>query len=216
MANKISKSKVSGALKNYIVDGAFLIVLGLAMTIWPTDSLAVFFICVGAALILMGVIKGILFFVRKEKEEKNIADLLIGILQIILGVILIVSKDFFITHTPLLVSVIMAYGAILMIVRAIKVRRGTTAKFMIAEILGILSLVYAAVVFSHPIVLEKVMIQTAGIGMMFVGLSLIIVLSFKDKSKDEETEDEKDGIVPNLPEDARGKLTDGTDGDGKK
>ena len=58
--------KISNALKNYIVDAILLIALGLVMLIWPQWSLQIIFKWVGIGLIITGLIKGLIYFTKKD------------------------------------------------------------------------------------------------------------------------------------------------------
>ena len=64
--------KVSNALKNYIVDAILLIALGLVMLIWPQYSLQIIFKWVGIGLIVTGLIKGLIYFTKKEKKDRSL------------------------------------------------------------------------------------------------------------------------------------------------
>ena len=74
--------QISSTLKNFVVDAILLIALGLVMLIWPQYSLKIIFTWIGIGLIFMGAVKGIIFFTQKNKEDRRIADLLVGLLQI--------------------------------------------------------------------------------------------------------------------------------------
>ena len=68
-------------------------------------------------------------------------------------------------------------GAIVMIVRALKLKDGNKNAFTLSLVLGIVCLVLAVVVFVHPVLLANVMVQTAGVSMIVEGVSLLIALS---------------------------------------
>ncbi len=171
--------KVSNALKNYIVDAILLIALGLVMLIWPQYSLQIIFKWVGIGLIVTGLIKGLIYFTKKEKKDRSLPDLLVGILQIAVGIFTAVKAEFLASHFPIVAAILLAYGAIVMIVRAVRIKDGDQRKFILSLVLGIVTLVLAAVVFAHPAMLANLMMQTAGIAMIVEGISLLIVMAQK-------------------------------------
>ena len=171
--------KVSDALKNYIVDAILLIALGLVMLIWPQWSLQIIFKWVGIGFIVMGLIKGLIYFSRKEKKERSSSDLLVGCLQLAIGIFAIAKAEVLASHFPIVAAILLAYGAIMMIVRAVKMKDGDQKTFILSLVLGIVTLVLAVVVFAHPAMLANLMMQTAGIAMIVEGISLLIVMAQK-------------------------------------
>ncbi len=171
--------KVSDALKNYIVDAILLIALGLVMLIWPQWSLQIIFKWVGIGFIVMGLIKGLIYFSRKEKKERSVSDLLVGCLQLAVGIFAIAKAEVLASHFPIVAAILLAYGAIMMIVRAVKMKDGDQKTFILSLVLGIVTLVLAVVVFAHPAMLANLMMQTAGIAMIVEGISLLIVMAQK-------------------------------------
>ena len=100
--------KVSNALKNYIVDAILLIALGLVMLIWPQWSLQIIFKWVGIGLIVTGLIKGLIYFTKKDKNERNTPDLLVGIVQLDVGIFTHVKAEFFASHFPIAAAILLA------------------------------------------------------------------------------------------------------------
>ena len=102
-----------------------------------------------------------------------------GILQIAVGIFTAVKAEFLASHFPIVAAILLAYGAIVMIVRAVRIKDGDQRKFILSLVLGIVTLVLAAVVFAHPAMLANLMMQTAGIAMIVEGISLLIVMAQK-------------------------------------
>ena len=90
--------KVSAALKNYIVDAAALIALGLVLLIWHRYSLLTIFKWLALGLLVMGAVKVVFFFLKKEKK-RSLRDLIVGLVQIALAILVFVKSagltDFF-------------------------------------------------------------------------------------------------------------------------
>lgn len=171
--------RVSSIIKNYLIDAVLLIAIGLVMLLWPQEALKTVFTQIGIAFIVMGAVKGIAFFASKDKESRSILDLLVGIVQIAIGVLFIEKSDFLVEFFPTVAAIILAYGAIIMIVRSLKLRNDNKNAFILSLVLGIVTLVLAAVIFVHPVGLVNVMTQATGVSMIIEGISLLIVLSRK-------------------------------------
>ena len=172
-------NKVSNVLKNYIADSIILITLGLVMLIWPQWSLKIIFTWGGIGLIIMGVVKEVIYFTKKDKEERRVTDLLVGLLLIIIGIFAIVKAEFLSLHFPIVAAILVAYGAIVMIVRAVKLKDGDKNKFVLSLVLGIVTLVLAVVIFSEPVIFADLITQFAGVAMIIEGIALLIVMAQK-------------------------------------
>ena len=168
--------KLSKALKNYIVDSVVMIVLGIIMMIWAKNSVQRIFQILGFGLIILGVLKWILYFIKKDPAERKFVDLIIGLVIIAAGIILFVRADPLTAYFPAIAGILLAYGAVLIICWAIELRMGPLSRFLNALILGIISLIFSVIVFVHPVFLLNVMIQTTGAGMFFEGIALLIVM----------------------------------------
>lgn len=175
--------KISNALKNYIVDAVLLIALGLVMLIWPQWSLQIIFKWAGIGLIVTGLVKGLFYFTKKDKNERSFPDLLVGAAQLAVGIFAVVNAEFLASHFPIAAAILLSYGAIVMIVRAVRMKDGDQNKFRLSLILGIVTLVLAVVVFARPALLASLMTQTAGIAMIVEGISLLIVMAQKEKGE---------------------------------
>ena len=106
-----------------------------------------------------------------------------GIAQLAAGIFVVVKAEFLASHFPIVAAILLAYGAIMMIVRAVRMKDGNQNKFLLSLILGIVTLVLAVVVFVHPVMLANLMMQTAGIAMIIEGISLLIVMAQKEKGE---------------------------------
>lgn len=173
--------KMTNALKNYIVDAALLIALGLVMLIWPQYSLKIIFTWTGIGLLATGAVKAAIYFAKKNKENRRAASLLAGLLQIAGGIFAIVKAGFLAEHFPVAAGLLLGYGAMVMILRALRLKSGSSKAFPLCFGLGLISLVLAVVVFVQPALLAGRMIQTAGVSMIVEGIALLIVLAQKEK-----------------------------------
>ncbi len=164
--------------RNYTVDGILLIALGVFILIWANHSVITIYRWIGIGLIIMGACKGITF-ILKEKDDRSVPNLLVGIGQIIAGIVFIVMAESLVKYFPAVAAVLLGYGAVILILHAVKLRMGELKTFTVSLVLGIISLVLAVIVFVHPVTLLSVMIQAAGIAMIFEGAAMIYVMSRK-------------------------------------
>ena len=167
---------ISKIFKNIVVDALGLIILGLVLVLGSKYSLSVIFAIIGIGLIVIGVLKWVFYFFNKEKEKRSITDLLAGLLMIGAGIVMIVRAEPLTTYFPAVSAILLGYGAVRMIIQAVKSRFESMPKFLLPLIFGIISLVISTVVFVHPVFLLDIMVQAAGGAMVIEGIFLLILL----------------------------------------
>ena len=69
----------------------------------------------------------------------------------------------------------------MMIIRAVRLKDGKKNSFIVSLVLGIVTLVLAAVVFVHPAIFADLMMQLTGAAMIVEGISLLIVMAQKEE-----------------------------------
>ena len=169
------KSKVTSIFKSYLFDGLLLVALGVIMLIWPGEALQILCIGGGVLLIVVGLIKGIYFFVNKENGK--VIYLIIAIAEIALGIALIIEWEFFIKAFQFITGIILIYGSGLMFVRAIALRHEKGPMFVLSIIFGVLILVFAALILLNPLVFAEFVTQLHAVALILEGLSMIIIMS---------------------------------------
>ena len=168
-------ARLKALLRNYFFDGLLLILLGLAMLIWPLQALAVLCIVVGATLIVMGVIRGSAFFFT-QGEDRTAANLLIGLAEIAAGVLLIVFRGFFIGMFQIITGVILLYGAALMLMQAGQLRAQKGPLFVWSLIFAAVTTLLAVLILTDPVAFAAFRTQLHGVSLMVEGLAMMIAL----------------------------------------
>ena len=134
----------------------------------------------GGVCAAVGLIHCIVFFTRKT-GERNPVDLIVGIIQLALGIVMLVKPDFFVSFFYFAIGVLTAYGCILMAIQFFRLRKLDRFRYWSALIFGLLLLGLAIVVFLNPASFGGFLFRLHGIAMIVEGLSLIFVMSRKDK-----------------------------------
>ncbi len=178
---------------SYIFEGLVLTAIGVVLIIWPNESLNIMCIAIGALLILLGLIKLIMFF-SKNKDNRKIMALLIGIVETALGIVMIVSSRFFIDFFQIVTGVILIYGAVIMFFGALRLRMLPGPLFIISILLAILTFVLAVVMLINPTQFASFMTQLMGVSLAIEGISMIVVMS-KIKRELDKLHEESDIII---------------------
>ena len=164
-------------LKNYAADAVLLIILGIILLIWPGQTLEVSCRIIGTALLLIGAVKIAQYFLDKNGDGRSLPDLLVGIVLALLGLWLIVNPAFFIGIVPYVTAVVIAYGAVISLVNAIRKKKENAPGSTAAIILAAVTLLLAVVVMLHPQVFSRIIVQLIGISLLVEGVTLIVAMS---------------------------------------
>lgn len=167
--------KVVSILRSYAFLGVVLICIGVAMIVWPASALKTVFIVAGVALALVGLIKGILYFVGKG-ADRNLGDLLIGIFLFAAGLALSIKADFFISFFNYVTGALLVVGALLLFRRAYRLRAFRGAIFKLSLVFGIIMAILAALIIWNPSFLTDIIMYFYGAALIIEGLSMIIAL----------------------------------------
>ena len=176
--------KIKNVFKSMVFDGVVLILVGIVLLLWPDDTMDLIFKIMGGVCAVVGLVHCIIFFTRKP-EQRNIVDLIIGIVQIALGIVMLVKSDFFRSFFYLVIGVLAVYICILMAIQFFRISKTEDKiRHTAALIFGLVLLALAVVVFINPKeLIGSFVIRLHGISMIVSGLSLIFVMSQKKEKK---------------------------------
>ena len=172
MSNTNSIKKV---LRSYIFEGILLILLGVAVIIWPQGALKTLCIVIGIVLGVMGIIKIVSFFVDKT-NSKDAWDIILGGLLLGLGVALCVASGFFITLLQYITAFILLYGAIILLVQTIRLSNKRGIGFVLAIVFSFLMFALAIIIFINPMEFASFITILYGISFIIEGIALIFIM----------------------------------------
>lgn len=167
--------KIKNLFKSYFFDGLLLVVLGLVMLLFPSVTDTLLCIIIGAVIGVIGLIKCITFFTSKNAIQAP-TDLLVGLVELAVGVAMIIKSQFFINLFAVVAGVILSFGAILMLTQAYIIRKEGGAMPIIALIFGVITAIFAILIFINPFKAVEVTTRIRGISLIAEGLGIMIVL----------------------------------------
>lgn len=167
-------SQKSSIRRSYFIDGLLLIALGLFMLIYPGDSLKIVCTVIGAVIAVMGVIKVITFFTNGA--DKPWIDLGVAIVQVAVGVLLITRSNTFISAFNIIVGIVLLYGAITMLVGAIRIAKATGITFVLSIVFAVITGILAVIILANPAGFASFIEQLRGIALIIEGVEMLLVL----------------------------------------
>lgn len=163
---------------NSIIDTILLVVLGIVLLVKPGETIEAIFRIIGTILLVMGVVKIIAFFVKKEKKDRSVFSLILGIVQVVLGLVLIAKPILIVSIWYVVAAVILGFGAIISLIRAIRQMKAKSPVAVVSLVLSIITLILAIVVFVNPTAFAAFQMKLIGISFVIEGAALLLV-SFK-------------------------------------
>ena len=170
----------------------------MLLILWPNDALATIFMLMGVMFIIMGFVSTFIYFGMPHRIGRSAFEIVVAIVQIIVGIFFIVRSDALIAFFPIIAAIVLLYGACIMCVYSFRFRKYSKYDFIFSLILALLVLVFAILVFADPVFMANVITQVTGIFILFEGVFLLIVLSralIKVKDVEKDINDAKDSII---------------------
>ena len=171
--------KVKEILDKTIIDEILLIILGLALLIWPNAALNLVFRAVGVVILVMGILR-ITAYV-KNKQEILTKELIIGIGMVVAGLILIIAPSILTSVGPMCAAILIGYGAIVSLVKGIQTMRAGYTGGVAAVVISGIALVLAVIILFHPVAFAGFLARLIGIALIIAGIGMIVAAYQKSK-----------------------------------
>ena len=155
-----------------LFEGLLLIALGIVMLSFPEQSRSVPIIVIGCLMALMGLVRIISVFANKGGGH-SFFGILLGLLQIAVGVYIIIKAGSLANLIPLATGIVLAYGALVLLINAFRYYEGG-ARIM-AIIFALLIAALAVIIILNPASFGNFMATLHGIALIIEGIFLIIV-----------------------------------------
>lgn len=158
---------------NYsIVWGIILILLGLFMIAFPV-------IAVGIAAIILGlfiIFRSLAVFAGRTSETGSMrtGTYVLGVLGIIIGILILISPLISVVAIAILLGIGLVFVGIADLVRAFAPAMTATSR-AVSFLVGILALIFAAIIFVTPLIAIRTLVQIAGIFALIFGVLDIIM-----------------------------------------
>lgn len=169
MGNLVTRTKAS-----CIILGILLTLLGLAFFVNPISATLFVTLCIGWAFLIGGIIT-IITFCTNRSGDRTTADLVLGILEVILGILVVIWPGTFALYLFIMIGAIIFITGIFDIVEALSMPHEQGSMWGLWLALGILTLIFGVLVFTSPLLFAEFVMIFAGVALVFDGITEIIV-----------------------------------------
>ena len=178
IGGKLMPERLKSILSSYLADGIILIFIGIATLIWPDTMLRALCIAIGIVLVILGLVKVISYFAGRKEGVVGIggAAAALGVIQIIAGIALIAAADFFVALFFIITGILLIYGAVMMFIRAYRLRSSRGPIFTLVILFGILDLLLGITILINPVIFAEVITQLEGISLIVGGVGMIVTV----------------------------------------
>lgn len=162
--------------KSYILISALYMVLGVVLLIWPTTSVK--FICygLGAAMLVLGITYGVIYFTKDNLNGFLQMDLVIGIICLAFGIFILLNPAFLASVLPFAMGIILLLGAVVKLQSAFNMKRLNFRKWYLVLLCAILIVVLGIVLLCNPFGNERFMILYIGSCLVLDGVTNLVCL----------------------------------------
>lgn len=157
-----------------IILGILLTLLGLAFFVNPVSATIFVTLCIGWAFLIGGVVTIITYFTNRT-GNRTIADFVLGILEVILGILVLIWPATFALYLFIMIGCIIFITGIFDIVEAIAMPHEKGSMWGLWLVIGIITLIFGVLVFSSPWLFAEFVMIFAGVALVFDGITEIIV-----------------------------------------
>jgi uncharacterized membrane protein HdeD (DUF308 family) len=178
MATIESSKKARISWWMYLLKGALIIVMGIWMLKTPRESFDALLMVVGVIITIGGTLEAFLALYYRNALKEWGWNLSAGILDILVGILLIVNPDTILILITLFISFWLVLRGVIAIWEAMELRKEGQKRWRWVLLLGILIILLAIVLIWHPRVIGLTIIFWIAITLISFGI-FRIVLAFK-------------------------------------
>ena len=148
--------------------------VGLFLVIYPGDTLNIVVGVFGCALLLIGVIGIVSYFLPKNKNSRSTMDLLISIVEAIVGPIVVSNIGFVISLFPIFAGVIIALQGVLYLISTLRMKSDNNS-WKPGLVLSLVMIAFGILIIANPFATQATLVRLTGVALIYNAISGIII-----------------------------------------
>lgn len=148
--------------------------VGLFLVIYPGDTLNIVVGVFGCALLLIGVIGIVSYFLPKNKNSRSTMDLLISIVEAIVGPIVVSNISFVISLFPIFAGVIIALQGVLYLISTLRMKSDNNS-WKLGLVLSLVMIAFGILIIANPFATQATLVRLTGVALIYNAISGIII-----------------------------------------
>lgn len=162
---------------NVVISSALCVILGLVLVFRPGLSMRIVCTAVGVVLILSGVMRMIDHFTARDGSLYAQANLIFGIVLVVVGVWIVVKPDKVMAIIPIIVGIVIVIHGLHNLQQAIELWRDRYEKWWVALILGVLTVGFGVLLVCRPFAAIDTVVMLIGFFLIYDGISNVWIVT---------------------------------------
>lgn len=160
---------------NTMVMSIVYIILGLILLIFPDTTARTICYVAGGAIIALGVITIFSYMAREIRIRYYQNDFALGLLEVLAGIFFIWKSDLIISLIPFLFGFIVMISGFIKLQQALDIKMMGISSWYTILIVGIINVIFGLILLINPFEAAGVLFMLIGAGLLFSGISDIII-----------------------------------------
>ena len=157
-----------------IVQSIISILLGLFLLLWPQTTLITIVYLFGIYLAVLAIINFISYWRNKNGNSYFNSDLISGILQGILAVVIFIYPTIIIGILPFIAGMIILLSSVLNLTRGLEIRSSNKKGWLFVLLISILTAIFGIIIIINPFAGAVTFVMLYGIMLLVKGISDLI------------------------------------------
>jgi uncharacterized membrane protein HdeD (DUF308 family) len=159
----------------YLLKGVLMIVLGVWMFRMPRESFNAMLLVIGVIVTIGGMLETVLAFYYRQVLREWGWNLSAGILDILIGILLIANPDAILMLITLFISFWLILRGVLAVWEALEIRKAGRDSWRWVLVLGILLLLLSIILIWHPRIVGLTIVFWIALSFISLGIFRIIL-----------------------------------------
>ena len=159
---------------NAVLIGLALIVFGVILFAYPVTTIATVLRVIGIGLLLVGAIGIAAFFASKE-ETKSLRSLLVGIVEVVIGLVFLANPAFIASIYPVILGIVIVLDGLGSLIAALQMKKAGAQRWSLAAVLSAVTIIMGAIILFNPFSTAVVLIKVTGAVLCYDGIVGVIM-----------------------------------------
>ena len=165
------KSRFEKYSKNNTLLSILMVILGLALFIWPGKSLTLLARILGVGLLLGAAVSAYSWYRERNKNNADYTTLAVAIVCLVLGLIVLIAPQGFISLLPKLIGVAIIINGILNLAQSLDLKQTDGTKWTSALVMAVLTILCGLFLFFFAFSAMKAAVMVIGGIFIYNGVS---------------------------------------------
>ena len=171
------KQWIKDMKKQFTLTAIFSILLGLVLVIWPDATKMAVSYLIGAALVVLGVIQVVRYFVYEVRLDLFRYDFVSGLILLGVGVFLLMRPEIIVGFLPVLLGMAIVIDGAVKIQQSMDLLRVGYRHWWLVLLLAVLALAAGVVLLVNPFEAASTLVLMIGIVLIYVGVTDLWTIS---------------------------------------